>query len=59
MPDKADYTADEKLSIYREHKKLTRALEVIPSGSIYQFTLRVGQEGLEGQIQGTVTTSGK
>ncbi len=56
--DKADYTDAEKLSIYREHKKLTYALQVTASGNIYQFTLRIGQnQGF--RVTGTITPTGQ
>ncbi len=58
LPDKADYTNEEKLLIYRQHKKLTLAVQMTASGDIYNFTLRVGEvEGL--RIEGTVTPTGK
>lgn len=58
LAEKADYTADEKLSIYREHKKLSRGVEMTLSGNVYNFVLRRG-EGQGERIEGTVTTSGK
>lgn len=58
LPDKTGYTDNEKLLIYREHKKLTHQVEMTPSGNVYQFTLRV-KEGQGEIIEGTVTTSGK
>ncbi len=57
LPNKAEYTDDEKLLIYREHKRLTYQVEMTPSGDIYQFTLRV-KEGQGERIEGTVTPSG-
>jgi hypothetical protein len=57
LPDKAEYSDEEKLLIYREHKRLTYALEMTPSGDTYQFTLRV-KEGQGERIEGTVTLSG-
>lgn len=58
LPDKTDYTDAEKLAIYREHKKLTRAIQVTPSGDEYQFSLRTGQN--QGKaIEGTISTTGK
>lgn len=57
-PVKADYTDEEKLEVYREHKKLTRAISVTLSGSLYNFSLRVGKG--QGQlIEGTITSSGQ
>jgi hypothetical protein len=57
LPDKAEYSDEEKLLIYREHKKLTYALEMTPSGDTYQFALRV-KEGQGERIEGTITLSG-
>jgi len=58
LPDKTDYTASEKVLIYREHKKLALAVQMTPSGDLYGFTLRVG-EGSGERINGTVTKSGQ
>lgn len=57
LPGKADYTADEKLAIYREHKKLTLGVELTASGNIYNYVLRIG-EGQGNRIEGTVTQFG-
>jgi len=58
LAEKATYTAEEQLEIYREHKKLTRALNITPSGGLYNFSLRVGKD--QGQlIEGTITSSGQ
>lgn len=58
LPNKADYTNEEKLSIYREHKKLALAVKLIVSGDTNNFILRVG-EGEGERIEGTITNSGK
>lgn len=58
LPNKTEYTNEEKLLIYREHKKLTRAVEITASGDSYNFILRVG-EGQGERIEGTITPSGK
>ena len=58
LPSKADYTDEEKLLIYREHKVLTYGVELTASGDIYDFTLRVG-EGQGVRISGTITPSGE
>jgi hypothetical protein len=58
LSNKAEYTAEEQLLVYREHKKLTYALELTPSGNVYQFTLRTG-EGQGYRIEGTITSSGE
>ena len=58
LANKADFNDAEKLSIYREHKKLTRAITITPSGNIYSFSVRVGQN--QGQlIEGTITPVGQ
>lgn len=58
LPNKAEYTADEKLSIYREHKKLTLGVQLTASGDVYNFVLRVGETQGE-RIEGTITPEGK
>ncbi len=58
LSDKTDYTTEEKISIYREHKKLTRGIEMTASGDIYTFVLRIGENKGE-RIEGTVTMTGK
>jgi hypothetical protein len=56
--NKAGYSDAEKLSIYREHKKLTRAATLTPSNNIYNFSIRTGEnQGLH--IEGTITTAGQ
>ena len=57
LPTKADYTNEEKLSIYREHKKLSYAVELTATPDTLSFTLRTGQ-GQGYRIQGTITRSG-
>ncbi len=57
LPNKTDYTDDEKLQIYREHKKLNRALETAAVSGGYTFTVRTGQNQGK-QIQGTITYAG-
>jgi hypothetical protein len=59
LPNKAEYTDEEKLLIYREHKVLTYGVELTASGDIYDFTLRVGEgQGQGYRISGTITPSG-
>lgn len=58
LPNKADYTNEEKLLIYREHKKLKNAVQMTVSADVYNFTLRLG-EGQGERIEGTITPSGK
>jgi len=57
LPSKADYTDEQKLLIYREHKLLTYGVELTASGDVYDFTLRTG-EGQGYLIIGTITPSG-
>ena len=57
LPDKAGYTDDEKLQIYREYKKLNGAVQVTATASGYTFTIRVGQNHGE-TYQGTISASG-
>ncbi len=58
LPEKAEYTDNEKLQIYREHKKLTFAVQMTPSVDNYIFVLRV-HEGQGERIEGTITPSGR
>ena len=58
LPNKTDYTDEEKLLVYREHKKLARAVEITASGDLYNFVLRTGESQGE-RIEGTITQSGK
>jgi hypothetical protein len=58
LPDKTDYSDQEKLSIYREHKKLTRAVTMTPSGDVYNFSIRTG-ENQGKHIEGTISLSGQ
>ncbi len=59
LADKADYTDQEKLEIYRQHKTLLRALQIaaVPEGG-YKFTVRVGQNQGQ-QIDGFVNARGQ
>ncbi len=58
LPQKPDYSADEKLAIYREHKTLTYAAQMTPAPSGYDFVLRTGKnQGL--RIEGNITFAGK
>ena len=58
LPAKGEYSAEEKLLIYREHKKLTRAVQLTATADKYNFTLRV-EEGQGELIEGTITPAGK
>lgn len=56
--NKASYSDAEKLSIYREHKKLTRAATLTPANNIYNFSIRTGEnQGLH--IEGIITAAGQ
>ncbi len=57
LPDKTDYTDEEKLLIYRQHKLLTYAIQTTQNGNVYDFTLRIKQ-GQGETINGTITKSG-
>ncbi|MHB8086020.1 MAG: Hint domain-containing protein [Dehalococcoidia bacterium] len=57
LQQKPEYSDAEKLLIYREHKKLTLAVQITPTGDNYQFVLRVGENQGE-RITGTITPSG-
>jgi hypothetical protein len=57
LPEKSEYSDEEKLQIYREHKKLSYAVQITSSGNLYDFTLRIG-EGQGEKIDGTITKSG-
>jgi len=58
LPSKADYSLEEKVSIYREHKKLSLGVQLTGSGNSYSFTLRTGV-GQGWLIEGTITPSGQ
>jgi hypothetical protein len=57
LDHKTSYSDDEKLLIYRQHKKLTYGAQITPSGNIYSFSLRVG-EGQGWRYEGTITSAG-
>ena len=58
LPNKADYTEEEILQIYREHKKLSLGIQMTSSEEAYQFVLRVGETQGK-RIEGTISSSGK
>jgi hypothetical protein len=58
LPDKAGYNDAEMLAIYREYKKLNRAVQITPSGTAYTYTLRIG-ENQGNAVEGTITPAGK
>lgn len=57
MPQKSDYTDEEKLLIYREYKKLAYAAQMTPAPDGYSFSLRVG-EGQGQRLEGIITFAG-
>lgn len=57
LSNKTEYTNEEKLLIYRQHKKLTYAVTVTASEDVYSFTLHVG-EGQGYRYEGIITPSG-
>ena len=57
LPDQVDYTDEEKLLIYRQHKELTLGLQVIQTRDKFDFTLRVSR-GQGYRISGTISLSG-
>ncbi len=57
LTSRTAYTDEEKLIIYREHKKLAYQVQMTASGDLYQFSLRV-REGQGERIEGTITPSG-
>ena len=57
LPLKPAYSDSEKLSIYREYKKISQAVSLTPEGGNYIFTLRVGKN--QGQtLHGTISGAG-
>ena len=58
LQNKAEYTSEEKLQIYREHKKLVLGVQMTASGDAYHFIFRVGEDQGE-RIEGTITPSGQ
>lgn len=57
LPVKTDYSDEETLLIYRQHKLLTYGLEVTGTASPYNFTLRTGKnQGF--RITGIISSSG-
>jgi hypothetical protein len=57
LTDKPDYTTSEKVSIYRDHKKLMLGIQMAPIEGGYNFTLRIGEsQGF--RIEGSISTSG-
>ena len=57
LANNAEYTDSEKLLIYTEHKRLKYALQLTPAGSVFDFTVRVG-DGQGERFEGTITSAG-
>jgi hypothetical protein len=58
LAEKSNYSDSEKLTIFREHNLLIREVDLTPSGNIYTFSIRTGEnQGLH--IEGTITPSGE
>lgn len=57
LSNKLEYTDEEKLLIYRQHKRLNLGVQMTASEGGYQFTIRV-REGQGERIEGTITMSG-
>jgi len=55
---KSDYTDEEKLLIYREHKILTLGVQIIGTASPYSYLVYTG-EGQGYKISGTIAASGE
>ena len=58
LHDQTTLTNEQELLIYREYKKLNDIITIIPSGSVYTFSLRTGQ-GQGFLITGTISLTGK
>lgn len=61
LDHKLNYTTEEQLLVYRQHKLLTLAIsEFLPSGDGFAFEIRVGQDGQQGErIQGIIAMDGR
>jgi hypothetical protein len=57
LSDKTDYTTNETVAIYREHKKISLGIQMTASGELFNFSLRIGQNQGE-HIAGTITKEG-
>jgi hypothetical protein len=57
LPTQADYSDSQKLDIYRQHKKITVAVQFTASVEGFRFSLAVGQ-GQGQRITGIITTGG-
>jgi hypothetical protein len=57
LPGTTTFTNEQKLSIYREHKKLN-AIYFEPSGDQYTFQIQTGLEGQQGEIITATIDSG-
>jgi hypothetical protein len=60
LPHKLNYSAAEKLSIYRQHKLISYGVQMAPVADGYSFALRTENEGVEGKrYEGIITVGGK
>jgi hypothetical protein len=58
MDSVIDFSGEQKMLVYREHKKLS-AVALEPSGAVYAFKLRVEDRKSQGSaIEGTITRQG-
>jgi hypothetical protein len=58
LPNKSDFSDQEKLLIYKEHKLLSYGISITPAGGLYNFVVRTGEN--EGKrLEGTVTSTGQ
>ncbi|MEK7682421.1 MAG: hypothetical protein AAB321_00040, partial [Chloroflexota bacterium] len=58
LPDPSHLSVDEKLLIYREHKKLS-AIALGPLGEAYRFELRISEGEAGFVIEGTIDRAGQ
>ncbi len=61
LEQKLNYTTEEKLLVYRQHKLLTRViLDFLSSNDGFSFVIRVGQDGQQGErITGNIAADGR
>lgn len=60
LGQKLNYTSEEQLLVYRQHKLLNLAIvEFLPSNAGYSFVILVGQEGQGERVLGNITTGGQ
>ncbi len=61
LDHKLNYTTEEQLLVYRQHKLLTRVInDFLPSSDGFSFVIRIGQDGQQGErITGNIATDGR